>query len=669
MRFTRLKTKFFAAVSECDIAFGSGLNVIYGPNETGKSTLTQAIRAALLLQHTSRLHRDWVPWSGSGAPQVELTLETEPGEYWRITKTFAASGRSQLDQSKDGTNFRKAHSGRRVDAEIRKLLRWGLPETGKSRGLPDAFLTAVLLPEQGDTVGLLDRDMQDDKDESGKQLLNEAMQAMSTDPLFKHVLLATGRQYDSAFTATGRRSNASSSPFREINDRIKKAEERRERLQEKKQQAESVESELKRLHEDLSTRIEALRNAKSRLEQMSQSAAELTGLRKEIATQNEAFAALRNKKTTLDELEKQATSAADETAKTAEKLKQAASDLEAASKQVQSIEKQIDDLTNDPTSAKQMLEQREREQKLKNAEERLKLLRTQQDHTNKIQELDGQLTELNDEIADLQSQSAKYDSLRKWHQSVVTAKRCENIEAAASQQKEIAKLKAALPAEPPTRDEVNLVAKLESEIQIAKVKAGVELRVQITPERELTLTTQSGGDKAKTQTTSERVELTAESPLRIDLADVGTIEVSAGDAANEKTLSQLLPRWEQEAKPVLSRCKCETSAALREVEDSASALSRQQQALSDTLERLALKESDITSALKTAEAEKKNAAAAFGESQADHIAAQIELLASQPIEKRLQAIEGLASQSTTRLSESRAGQCCAGQTSFLPGTV
>jgi chromosome segregation ATPase len=654
MRFTRLKTKSFAAVSECDITFGPGLNVVFGPNEMGKSTLTQAIRAALLLQHTSRLHEDWIPWSGTASPHVELSFETDPGQQWRITKTFASSGRSQLDQSKDGSNWRKVHSGRRVDAEIRKLLRWGLPETGKTRGLPDAFLTAVLLPEQGDTIGLFNRDIAEDKDESGKQLLNEAMQAMSTDPLFKKLLIATGRKYDSAFTATGRRSNAASSPFREINDRIKKAEERRERLQEKKRQAESVESELQRLQEDLSTAIEAFENAETRHKELSASAGELTALREQISSQDSAFAALKKQKSNIDELESKATTAAEKAASLAEESKQAATDLGTASAQVRLLEKQLDDLSNDAIVAKQITEKVTREAELKDARSRLKILRDQQGRADEIQELDTELADLNKQLKELDRQSVMFDNLRKWHQTVVTAKRYEDIGAAASQQRRLEKLRGPLPTKPPTRDEVELVVDLESDIKLAQARCGVELRVRITPERELAVTTQTGSGDPDTRTTGDPIEVTAESQLTIDLADVGRIEVAAGAAEEVERLTQLQTRWDQEARPILARCACEDSTALRAVDESASEMSRQIQALSETLERLGVEESNLDSALATAQTEAREANGVFDDLAAELLADEISLLEKQSIDKRLPAIEGLASESTERMADLRA---------------
>ena len=53
MWIRRLKVSDFAGIQEADLELAPGLNVLYGPNELGKSTLVDAIRAALLLQDSS----------------------------------------------------------------------------------------------------------------------------------------------------------------------------------------------------------------------------------------------------------------------------------------------------------------------------------------------------------------------------------------------------------------------------------------------------------------------------------------------------------------------------------------------------------------------------------------------------------------------------------------
>ncbi len=54
-----------------------GLNIVVKPNETGKSTLLKAIRAAFFLPHQSsnQLKRSNQPFGKNVAPEVEVSFE------------------------------------------------------------------------------------------------------------------------------------------------------------------------------------------------------------------------------------------------------------------------------------------------------------------------------------------------------------------------------------------------------------------------------------------------------------------------------------------------------------------------------------------------------------------------------------------------------------------
>src|SRR5436190_21610616 len=105
MRLHRLYVKSFAGILDADIELGPGLNVLYGPNDLGKSTLVEAIRLALLLPHTSNYCDEYVPWAGAGNPTVDLTFETEPQRIYRVKKVFGRGGSSLLEESKNGRDF------------------------------------------------------------------------------------------------------------------------------------------------------------------------------------------------------------------------------------------------------------------------------------------------------------------------------------------------------------------------------------------------------------------------------------------------------------------------------------------------------------------------------------------------------------------------------------
>lgn len=254
MRLTNLRVKDFGCVREANVRFGPGLNVLFGPNDLGKSSLAEAIRTALLLPHGSQYGTGFAPWRSDATPIVELVFETEPQRFWRIRKSFGSGSRgsSVFEFSKDGSSFSEEARARAVDAEIRKHLRWGIPEPGGKggpKGLPDSFLTTVLLARQDGVTALFDRSLGGDADESGRKRIAEALQAAAQDPLFAKVVERTQGRVDEAFTPTGRLRTHRSSPFRQVKEQLDAAERDFKALDDRERESQATREEVQTLAE------------------------------------------------------------------------------------------------------------------------------------------------------------------------------------------------------------------------------------------------------------------------------------------------------------------------------------------------------------------------------------------------------------------------------------
>lgn len=66
-----------------------GLNIVIEPNETGKSTLLEALRAAFFVRHNTRnqLAQSYAPYGEAVAPEIKVAFDVD-GAPWSITKRF-----------------------------------------------------------------------------------------------------------------------------------------------------------------------------------------------------------------------------------------------------------------------------------------------------------------------------------------------------------------------------------------------------------------------------------------------------------------------------------------------------------------------------------------------------------------------------------------------------
>ncbi len=250
MRLHRLRVQNFASIREMDVELGPGLNVLYGPNDLGKSTLADAIRLVLLLPHTSTYCEPYVPWTGAQDPFVDLTFETEAERFWRVRKQFGKRGSSLLQESRNGQDFDDVERARGVDARLREILRWGIPEpggTGAAKGLPTSFLATALLSTQANVSDLLDGSLSDDSTPTGKDQIAAALEAVAQDPLFVSLLRETQERRDEAYTEKGAKKTARGSVFKAAADRVKETRKEKEDLQKIVDDSEGVE----RRHRDL----------------------------------------------------------------------------------------------------------------------------------------------------------------------------------------------------------------------------------------------------------------------------------------------------------------------------------------------------------------------------------------------------------------------------------
>ena len=128
-----------------------GLNIVVGPNEMGKSTLLDALRAVLFEKHDSKAIsvRNLQNDRNKAGPVVELVFELNEGIY-RIRKRFIKKSYARLE-CPDGRTL----EGEIAEEELRELLSLGKPARGGAQS-ETLGMWNVLWVKQGSSFGALD---------------------------------------------------------------------------------------------------------------------------------------------------------------------------------------------------------------------------------------------------------------------------------------------------------------------------------------------------------------------------------------------------------------------------------------------------------------------------------------------------------------------------------
>lgn len=280
MELVALDVASFGCIEAAEVSFGSGLNVLFGPNDLGKSTLASAIRAVLLLQPGASVARDFVPWHSGKQPEARLTFRAD-GELWRVTKVWASGrgGSALLERSREGRVFVREQEGRAVDGRLRALLGWGIPEPGGrggQQGVPRSFLSTVLLGEQALPAAVFEQGLCDDPVETGRERLTEALAALAQDPLFKEVLGRAQAKVDEAFTPGGKRKRGKGSPFARTAEEVKHRQELYEALAHRVHETEAVAARLAELDRERDRLTAARAEAEEQVEAVARDLERIT---------------------------------------------------------------------------------------------------------------------------------------------------------------------------------------------------------------------------------------------------------------------------------------------------------------------------------------------------------------------------------------------------------
>jgi DNA repair exonuclease SbcCD ATPase subunit len=606
MWLRRLEVKDLAGIASAVIDLKPGVNVLCGPNELGKSSLVRAIRAALLLPSAAAAADELRDWHVDTPPYVSLTIEESPGRIWRIQKRFGGGqdGSSVLEFSKNGNDFHLDARGREVDGKLHSLLQWGVPAPGgkgrRGSGLPDSFLVTVLLGDQDDVVGVLQRSLDDDADESGKSRLTAALQALAEDPRYKQVLEQVQEKVDSAFTPAGKRKTARGSVWKQASDELRNAERLEAGLREQLAESESAQIQVERLRADLQHAQADVDNTGRLVERLrrdlerKRALVEHTQSRDVASREVERIQALRRLVEEKGLEVARATAHADEARETC--AAHQSEKVHAEQRRGLALAGVRDLETGSAEQQRRLREQEAEKEQLRLTNEKSRLSRIEE-RAREVEALVDAIRQDEAEIVILQaSLSEKNELLQKAQESsennaveiaslrqreVVARFRSARDKATAAQRKrelcqehrqqadvlgsqaEEAKARVA-EAALPDAEQIARLRDLDTKLKVAEGRASVSMVATLIPELNATVTVSLDGQRdTRAVEAGTSVELHFANELHATLPGFGGLKVRAEQADVLRDLQSVREAFEREWRPIRTATRCQT---LRELE-------------------------------------------------------------------------------------------------------
>jgi hypothetical protein len=701
MKLHRLRVSNLAAIRDAEIEFGPGLNVLYGPNDLGKSTLVDAVRFALLLPHTSSFCDEFISWAGAFNPVIELTFETEAQRIWRVKKEFGRGGSSLLQESRNGRDFDDVVRARNVDAKLRQILQWGIAEpggTGGSKGLPLSFLATALLSTQADVTDMLRDSLQDDSTTSGKERIEAALQAVAQDPMFIALLRCTQERRDSAYTPTGGKKTAKGSVFKAAADRLNQARDEKERLQQIVTDSQGAEKHLRELMERRAQQQDALgvvRDHAAVLERLASQALNCAAAAEQVRLAEEEVKRIKkiemdvqSAESTLADLARKMTGA-EQTLRTARAQQVAATAaLESAAEaaRAQGADPAVTD-----TVIRQKLDLRKVEA------DRAALAAQQQfDAATGVQRLVNAVIAAEHDYDEQRAaadraRAASSDATTKENRSADLLRQCDLLERALdikAAQTRVANSQADVDKERVIRERLDLIVgeretlakqraeftvpahgellvmrRLSTDLAAARAKLDVGLVVTVSPNSQLKMEVRKDGADSTSATTTRPLEIEANAEVEITIPDVATVLVRGGRRNAQKNLRILEDRWNHEVLPHLERADVTDIEGLdakiayaRELDASIKSKDLECESLRSQIAGLA----GASDALREASEQADTCRAALGEVSLEMLAADLKKLGSDPalglrkkrqhLSAELEAARKIATEAATTLT-------------------
>ncbi|MFO0726433.1 MAG: AAA family ATPase [Myxococcota bacterium] len=592
MRLHRIAVLNFRGIERAEVELQDGLNILVGPNDLGKSTLIEAIRAALMLTFSSSAGHEFVPWQKDVVPEVVLGFSVGTKKY-RLTKRFGPrSAGGELEEDRGSGRFELVAKAREIEQKVRDILQWGINNPGGksgARGMPESFVGAALLAEQTAVGEILGQSLEADANEGGRLRLTQALSALAQNPRFKALLERAQEEVDQRFTDTGRLRKNKGSELKAAADRLEELTREAESLNSILAQAEQVERRLTEAREDAHAKALALEAAKKaeadakacaiREAELHAEEAKLEALEEERRTLEARRAALAKGTEVVRaaelalEAEKKARDAQSEAVAAAERAKKAAEESAAGqARRLRQAELERDladkkasaerirgEVTAGTKAAALEAEIVTASQKSKAAEDK---------YAARAKELSGWASKLKgaEEEVRLVEELQRFASVVRLRRELAAAEKA-TLDAGGARAKaeeaaqKVQGLKEALTADAiPSVEAAEKVQKLAQALSLAEARLGGGLSVRVRAAEGQAVQAEVDGGGVRTAHGAHEFE--AARQLTLEVPGIVQVEILGGSPEAREQAAKAKKAWNQGGKPLLDRTKAKEAEAL-----------------------------------------------------------------------------------------------------------
>jgi DNA repair exonuclease SbcCD ATPase subunit len=261
MKILSVRVENWRALPEAEIEFDAGLNVVYGPNEAGKSSLVEAMYYAFAGDPLSarKEYRAPVPWNTKVKARVSLRFATDEGAEYRVLKAFPKGGGELY--FREGNRERLIAEGKETDREL--LRRLGIEEELRS-------LLDLLWVRQGEGLDLLEgrsEGLSVPLVRTVKEIVRGQLRSPAAERLHEQLL----EERKEIFTSRGAVKSAAGSRggrLTALREEYLSALEEEQRLRQKIEELERIQQRHEELHRESEELEERYRAAERRLQQL-----------------------------------------------------------------------------------------------------------------------------------------------------------------------------------------------------------------------------------------------------------------------------------------------------------------------------------------------------------------------------------------------------------------